>query len=64
MVFSGLKASSAIFSLTGKDNVIKNIYLFPEDYLIPCYTYTAKFNGKVVPGGVTGFMRYAMLNAG
>ena len=29
-------------ALTGKDNVIKNIYLFPEDYLIPCYTYTAK----------------------
>ena len=36
--------------LANKDNVIRNIYLFPEDFLIPCYTYTAKFNGKPVPG--------------
>ena len=51
-------------ALSGRDNVIKNIYLFPEGYLLPCYNFTALYNGKPVPGVTISAVPYALLNAG
>ena len=48
--------------LAGKDNVIKNIYLFPDESIIPCYTFLAKFNGKAVPNVKVTLSPYATLN--
>jgi hypothetical protein len=50
--------------LADMDNVIRNIYLFPEEYLIPCYNYTATFNGKPVPGVTIVAAPYATINPG
>jgi len=48
--------------LANQDNVIKNIYLFPDESLIPCYTYTAEFNGKPVPNVKITAAPYATIN--
>jgi hypothetical protein len=44
--------------------VIKNIYLFPIDYMIPCYNYTTTFYDKPVPGVTVVAAPYATLSPG
>ena len=48
--------------LANQDNVIKNIYLFPDESLMPCYNYTVEFNGKPVPNVQITAAPYATIN--
>jgi len=50
--------------LANRDNVIRNIYLFPTDHDLPCYTFRVLFNGKPVPNAKVLAAPYATLSPG
>ena len=49
VIKAGYQRFEGVVDLFGFDNQIGNIYLFPEDYFAPDYTYTVVYNGKPVP---------------